>query len=330
MYKLLGLGCILAILGCKYTSDDPVKPAPLPPVPPVKITVDQARQLIQQNDLEKIVHYLASPELKGRMTGKPGNRTTADFIEYRYKQLKLTTGRQKFNSQYGETENVYAILPGKLKECICIVAHFDHIGATLSLARDRVNRDHLGADDNASGTAIVLELAEAFSALRDNNYTLIFLNVTAEEFGLWGSKHYVNNPVRPLSDTVLCVNFDMDGRLRNNNLMVFGANIFPEFPTYLAERYDLNLNTGMGSGGSDHASFANKNIPYLFFHTGLHSDYHTVKDTADKINYPGLTTVSKFAFDVIIELDRKANEMVMPMYLGPKLDITHDHGVIEW
>jgi len=204
--------------------------------------------------------------------------------------------------------NIIGVLPGtdpQLKnEAIVIGAHYDHLGqgGAGSLAVNSTEIHH-GADDNASGTAAVIELARMFAAKHDNKRTLIFVAFSGEEEGLFGSNWYVNHPVFPLDKTVAMINLDMVGRLKDDKLTIGGIGTAAEWPR-LTEfnnssfvvptssggiglaRFFLQLNDD-GFGPSDHSSFYGKKIPVLFFFTGTHDDYHKPSDTADKINYVG-------------------------------------------
>ena len=172
---------------------------------------------------------------------------------------------------------------------------------TTSDARGRVV--YAGADDNASGTAVVLELARAFATAGGAARTLVFALFSGEEIGLLGSRHYVRNPTVPIERTVAMINFDMVGRLRDRPLGVGGVatggglkavvdNASRELGIALADRE-------APGGGSDHAPFYGAGVPVLFFHTGAHADYHRPTDTADKIDADGLAQVAAVAGRVI-------------------------------
>ncbi|MBO0725209.1 MAG: M20/M25/M40 family metallo-hydrolase [Blastocatellia bacterium] len=208
--------------------------------------------------------------------------------------------------------NVVGVIEGndpKLKrEYIVIGAHYDHLGhgGDSSLAPNSSDVHH-GADDNASGTAGLLELARIFSAQRGQlRRSFIFIAFSGEESGLIGSNAYVNNPAAPLADTVAMLNMDMIGRLRDNKLTVGGIGTSPEFRK-LVERlnngFTLQLSED-GFGPSDHSSFYAKQIPVFFFYTGVHDDYHKPSDTADKINYEGQAKVVGFVAEVARAIDR--------------------------
>ncbi len=224
-----------------------------------------------------------------------------------------------------EAYNVIGILEGRdpaLKtEAIVIGAHYDHLGrgGRSSLSPDSGDIHH-GADDNASGTSAMLELARQFAKDKNNKRTIIFMAFGGEEEGLLGSKHYVNNPVWPLDKTVAMINMDMVGRLTENKLTIGGIGTADEWKG-LVERLNteedttpspflLQLNQD-GFGPSDHSSFYGKQIPVLFFFTGTHTDYHKPSDTADKINLGGLVKITNYVSAVARSVD---NLPARPVY----------------
>jgi aminopeptidase YwaD len=213
-----------------------------------------------------------------------------------------------------DTYNVIGVLEGtdpQLKnEAIIIGAHFDHLGhgGPESLAPNSTEIHH-GADDNASGTAAVMELAREFAAAKNNKRTLIFMCFSGEEEGLLGSKAYTNMPVFPLDKTVTMINMDMVGRMKDNKLNVQGIGTASEWKDLVnsknpqASAFALQL-ADDGFGPSDHSSFYAKQIPVLFFFTGSHEDYHKPSDTADKINYAGESRVISYMADIIKSIDQ--------------------------
>lgn len=191
--------------------------------------------------------------------------------------------------------NVTAYLPGKTAEYVIIGAHYDHLGLgdEHSLAPNQLGAIHPGADDNASGTAGVIELARWFSKQPQPKRGILFLAFAGEELGLLGSNWYVNHPELPEGNAVAMLNLDMIGRVRDGKVYVSGAQTGTTLAKILEEvqppaplRIDQggkNSGTNM-SDASDHASFTAKQIPALFFFSGLHADYHKPGDTADKID----------------------------------------------
>lgn len=188
--------------------------------------------------------------------------------------------------------NVAAYLPGETDEYVVIGAHFDHLGLgeQSSMAPDQAGKAvHPGADDNASGTAGLLELAAYFAGRPKQKCGILFLAFSGEELGLIGSNFYVNNPLLPLNKAVAMINMDMIGRIQNGRVYVGGTgtgdslkNILEEAKAGSPLQFDYSDQGGYGS--SDHFSFVNKEVPVLFFFSGLHADYHKPSDTWDKIN----------------------------------------------
>jgi hypothetical protein len=210
--------------------------------------------------------------------------------------------------RHGVTANIIGLVEGtdpKLKdEYIVIGAHMDHLGWGYqggSMYTGRLPAIHYGADDNASGTAGLLELAQYFAA-NPPKRSLIFIAFSGEEIGLLGSAHYTRHPIIPLEKTVAMLNMDMIGRLRENRLDVMGVGSSPAWRPLLEElnkEAGFNLALGeSGFGGSDHVSFLTKKIPVLFFFTGMHREYHTPADKPETINAPGTARVVRLVAQV--------------------------------
>ena len=199
-------------------------------------------------------------------------------------------------------DNVIGILPGSdpgLKnENIVIAAHFDHLGFGHYGTRGASTEGqiHHGADDNASGTAVLLRVAERMASSNSKPArTIVFAAFSGEELGLHGSRHYVSHPPFPISSTKAMLNLDMVGRLRNDRLTVFGARSAKELSTTITEeasKLALRITESDGIGRSDHMSFYTKKIPAVHFFTGTHADYHRPSDTWDKLNIDGMGKVA--------------------------------------
>ncbi len=235
-----------------------------------------------------------------------------------------------------EARNVIGVLPGTdptLKnEAIVIGAHYDHLGHGGQGSLDVNSTEiHHGADDNASGTAAVIELARQFAAERKNKRTIIFMAFSGEEEGLLGSQFYVSHPLFPLEKTVAMINLDMVGRLKDGKLNVGGIGTAAEWKSMVVTKnvsenaglsvvklnsaagepdrkgsltkFNLSLNDD-GFGPSDHSSFYGKKVPVLFFFTGTHNDYHKPSDTADKINYEGEATIIEYISNILHSIDQ--------------------------
>lgn len=211
------------------------------------------------------------------------------------------------------TYNVVARLEGrdeKLKdEMVVLGAHCDHVGlgnfGSLLGAKGK-GRIHPGADDNASGTAGLLEAAQYFAALKGEERprrSIVFIAFSGEEKGLLGSQHWVEHPTAPLKDVVAMVNMDMIGRSQDGHVQISGVGTSPGFKALVEEAVqDSDLKVALGSSGvapSDNTTFFNKNIPVLFFFTGTHPDYHQPGDTWDKINAPVAAEVARIACRVL-------------------------------
>ena len=205
--------------------------------------------------------------------------------------------------------NVVGYLPGTTNEYVVIGAHYDHLGLgeQYSLAPDQTGTIHPGADDNASGTAALLALARWFGAQPKIKRGVVFIAFAGEEIGLLGSTHYTAHPALPLSDAVAMINMDMIGRLRERKLTV-GATASGEglrtLITELGRNAGLELQTDDQAvyGSSDHTTFQARQIPSLFFFTGLHADYHRPTDTAERIDPKATAQVVNFIGTVAREL----------------------------
>ena len=223
----------------------------------------------------------------------------------------IVNGKGEIVRELANTRNVMMLLPGddpKMKsEYIILGAHFDHLGmggpGSGSRALDTIGIHH-GADDNASGVAMMLELAKKFAQTKGSHKrSIIFLSFSGEEEGLLGSKHFVDDPCIDLSKVDAMINMDMVGRLNETNNMEIGG---VGTATGLKELVYANSDTSVikltlspeGYGPSDHSSFYGKNIPVLFYFTGAHMDYHTPTDTWEKINYKGMVEISALIFKV--------------------------------
>lgn len=209
------------------------------------------------------------------------------------------------------TDNVGAVLEGKgaLKDEIVVIgAHYDHVGYGYFGSRDGASgrgKIHPGADDNASGTAGVLQAAEQmakwYAALPEgaSARSVLFIGFCAEESGLNGSRFYATNPIAPIGKHQAMINLDMIGRLRKDAIEAYGVGTAKGFADWLKPYFDASGFTisprNSGLGPSDHASFASEGVPVIFLHTGLHEEYHRTVDTADTINSEGGARVSDLA-----------------------------------
>ena len=287
-----------------------------------------------QGEMRRTVEYLASQELGGRYPDTAGDTLASEFIVGRLRSLKLkriVKGKKKTgyyqDFTYGKdvqrtTHNIIAVLPGKdrrLKdEYIVVGSHYDHLGmggqGSGSRRPDTLGV-HPGADDNASGDAVVLQLARYFKKARPAR-SIIFAFFGAEEQGIVGSKRFVEwmrqeDPCRihlpaGLEGIVAMVNLDMVGRMRDNALSVSGTGTSTDFKALAemaAERTQLTITcTPDGYGPSDQASFVAADIPVLYLTTGGHMEYHTPDDVPSTLSYDGMQRTLDFARELVTEL----------------------------
>jgi hypothetical protein len=292
------------------------------------------------NHLYRDIAYLANDRLEGRRAGTAGNDSAAVYIARRHAALGLRplaidttrsecrvspapstclTFLQGFLARGTEvsraghpegvrTQNVVAMVPGSDQalrdEYVVIGAHFDHLGRSTAGSLDPEAKGVIrnGADDNASGTAAVMELARLFAA-HPARRSIIVVSFSGEEIGLLGSQWFVDHAPVALDSISAMVNLDMVGRLRNDKLIVYGVSTATELPSIIASANvapALSISSvGDGFGPSDHSSFYAKGIPVLHFFTDLHEDYHRASDKIDKINALGEAHVVDLAERVV-------------------------------
>lgn len=235
------------------------------------------------------------------------------YIDKNFKSLSQPLGQWTadiefaFKEEQAETANVIGVLKGAgplAHEAIVVGAHYDHLGyGGFGSRKPNSNAIHNGADDNASGTAAVIELARRL-ATRDGQPArqIVFVAFSGEERGLIGSSHYVKNPVVPLEQTVAMLNFDMVGNLRNAELGVHGTGSgrgLADVVSAVAADSPLTIKQGDGViSASDHFSFYQRKVPVVFFFTGLTDIYHTPEDDYETLNLPGLEQVATFAAEM--------------------------------
>jgi hypothetical protein len=229
-----------------------------------------------------------------------------------------------------QTRNVIGVVRGSdtqlAEEAIVIGAHYDHLGLgeRNSLAPSQAGQVHAGADDNASGTSVLLELARAISARPQKlRRSVVFIAFSGEELGLLGSGWYTKNPAWPLEQTAAMLNLDMVGRPRDNKLFVGGIGTSPAFQEIVQQANQAGFQLSFqqsGYGSSDHSSFYVKNIPVLFFFSGLHADYHKPSDTPEKIQYADAARVGDLAFraaEKLANLDARPQFVRVQEQVGP-------------
>jgi Zn-dependent M28 family amino/carboxypeptidase len=292
-------------------------------------------------ELKDMLYTYASDDFEGRKTGEPGQKKAVEFIKNHYVSNGIESPIaeddyfQEIPSSYfgngiKDSENVIAYIKGseKPEEVLIISAHLDHIGIGKN---GEINN---GADDDGSGTVAILEIAEAFKAAEKAGNgpkrTVVFLHVTGEELGLFGSRYYADeDPIFPLKNTVADLNIDMIGRIDpkheasgKNYLYLIGSdklstelhNVSEEInKKYFNLDFDYTYNDDNDPNRfyyrSDHYNFAKNNIPVIFYFNGTHADYHRPTDTPDKINYDYLETRAKLIFHTAWEIANREERL---------------------
>lgn len=284
----------------------------------------------QIETLKEDVEFLSSDALEGRQTGTKGEEEAAKYIAKRFKDLKLqekgTNGYLQTFSFKPKTDphsevvfttmaedstitgtNVLGYIDNNAENTIVIGAHYDHLGfgGDGSLFRGDEKAIHNGADDNASGVAVMLDLAKKLQKTNTNN-NYLFIAFSGEEMGLLGSNYFVKNPTFDIKKVNYMINMDMVGRLKQDStLAVYGVGTSTRFKQTLKannDKFKLVENES-GVGPSDHTSFYLSDIPVLHFFTGQHEDYHKPSDDFEKLNYEGMNTISNYIFAVISDLN---------------------------
>ncbi|HET9744336.1 MAG TPA: M20/M25/M40 family metallo-hydrolase [Chitinophagaceae bacterium] len=218
-------------------------------------------------------------------------------------KLKVDIGEKKRTGR-----NVVGFLDNGAARTVILGAHYDHLGYgedNNSMLRTGEKAIHNGADDNASGTAALIELARILKASKQKNNNYLFIAFSAEELGLNGSKFFTEKPTIDFSNVNYMINMDMVGRLNdsNNTVTIGGYGTSPQWsllidPGNKKNPFVIRIDSS-GTGPSDHTSFYRKDIPVLFFFTGLHTDYHKPSDDADKVNYPGATRIINYIYSIV-------------------------------
>ena len=280
-------------------------------------------------DFKSRVGYLASDKLGGRSAGSKGDILARDYMIDLFEKSSSSVLVQDFEvitnrrtQETAMTHNVIAVLPGNdsilKEEYVIIGGHYDTTANPPKARRLFFDNINNGADDNASGTAMVLELFEKYASTNNHKRTLVFILFGGEELGLLGSKYYTENPTIDLEKVQLMVNLDMIGRLDEEKNVYLGgvptAYGLSETlqPFFEASELKVTSYEHTASGvrslfsRSDHYNFYRKDVPSLFFFTGIHKDYHTPRDEADLVNYEGLKLISDLAEKVI---DNAANRV---------------------
>lgn len=316
------LGLSLLFLACSSSQNPQVL------TKPTELTINP-------DSLKSYVYALASDRFEGRQTGAEGQREAAQYLADFYQNIKLMpphgalTYFQNIPSAYltkqsglplQDSENVWAYLPGKTQhdEILILSAHYDHMGIVG-------DSTFYGADDNASGTATLMEVARLFQEANKQGLvskrSILFLHFTGEEYGLHGSNFYTENPIVPLSQSFANLNMDMIGRrspdYKGSEDYVFligsdrlSMDLHRVSEAVNAQSVNLDLDYTFNDPNdpqqlyyrSDHYNFAKHNIPIIFYTNGIHEDYHKTTDTPDKIDYPLLRKRAQLIFNTAWEL----------------------------
>lgn len=293
------------------------------------LTISCKKETPNPVSIAEDVQFLASDSLQGRATGTTTELQAADYLKQRMEQMGLQpmgnagTYFQTFTFRderdpHKEVEyvsasdstttgtNVIGYIDNQAEHTVVIGAHYDHLGygGQGSLHRGQPEI-HNGADDNASGVSVMLQLAERLNdSIPGSNY--LFMAFSGEELGLLGSNYFVKNPTIDLKKVNYMINLDMVGRLRpDSTLSISGTGTAKRWnQTLNANNTDFNLVLKeSGVGPSDHTSFYLQDIPVLHFFTGQHEDYHKPSDDSDKLNYEGMDRIASYIYDVVEDLD---------------------------
>lgn len=331
MTRLFILALSLAFLSCKTNSTHHSSNSP-----------STYGEQISAQKLKKHLYIIASDSLEGRMTSSIGHEKALEYIENHYKEIEVPGGMpdQSYlqtvpssffqrGADFGDSYNLLAFIEGSEypNEVIVISAHSDHIGVRND------GEIYNGADDNGSGTVTLMELARVFKKAADAGdrpkRSILFLHVTGEEIGLYGSRYYADeNPIYPLDNTICNLNIDMIGRIdpqKENNpeyIYLIGSD---KISTELheisemanAQYTNLELDYTYNDDNdpnrfyyrSDHYNFAKNGIPVIFYFNGVHEDYHAVGDTPDKIDYDLLAKRAKLIFYTAWEVANKEERL---------------------
>jgi len=303
-------------------------------------SVDYA-STITSEDLKTHLYIYASDDMEGRMTGSEGQKKAANYLRDFYKKQGIAAPEgfenyfQPIPAEYFSrsrdpkpSENVVAFIKGSEfpDEIIVLSAHLDHVG------KDKDGNVYNGADDDGSGTVAMLEMAQAFQqAVKDGNgpkRSILFLHVTGEEIGLYGSRYYTDNPIYPLANTVCNLNTDMIGRIdpdkkeNPNYIYLIGSDKLSQVLHNVSEEINskftnLELDYTYNDENdpnrfyyrSDHYNFAKNNIPIIFYFNGVHEDYHKISDTPDKIEYELMTKRTQLIFHTAWEVANRAERI---------------------
>jgi hypothetical protein len=276
----------------------------------------------------KDITFLANDKLEGRATGSEGEKIASEYIAKRFKQLGLAPkgsdgyfqsfsfkpkkdphSEVKFTETTSDSivtgRNVIGFIDNNMENTVIIGAHYDHLGYGDEGSLHRGEKAiHNGADDNASGVSVMLNLADKLKNTNTNNNYLL-MAFSGEEMGLLGSNYFVKNATIDTKKVNYMINMDMVGRLKNSTLAIYGTGTSPIWSqTINSLNSDFKLiEKESGVGPSDHTSFYLNDIPVLHFFTGQHENYHKPSDDAELLNYDGMYQISEYIYAIISDLN---------------------------
>lgn len=340
LIPLLGLAVVVS---CGTTKTSEGASAQTSSMPKTDKAFHSAYKTIKADELKKNLYVIASDEMGGRDTGSPGQKKAGEYMINYYKSLGINPPKSlgsyyqkvpaEFMNKRGggklpDSENILAFIEGseKPEEIVVISAHYDHVGTKNGVVYN-------GADDDGSGTVAVMQIAKAFQeakkAGKGPKRSILFLHVTGEEHGLFGSDYYTSNPVFPLANTVVDLNIDMIGRDDVENrgkqyVYVIGSEMLSSQLKVINEeankktnnlelnyKYDDPADQEQLYYRSDHYNFAKNNVPVAFFFDGIHEDYHKPGDDPEKIDYPLLEKRTQLVFATAWEIANRAERIVV-------------------
>jgi Zn-dependent M28 family amino/carboxypeptidase len=276
------------------------------------------------DNIEEHLNVLAHDSMFGRLAGSEQELLAAEYIRDEYIEYGLAPGIDLYMQTFDGgpagpplderyvSQNVLAVIPGEgslAGEWLVLGAHYDHVGWIMQADTALV---YNGADDNASGTALLLELARGLAEWEamggrgpQGRRSIMIHTYGAEEAGLVGSRHFCENPTVPIGDIVAMLNFDMVGRFGQNGLILIGYSSSPDWLDILSEvdgETPEFRTSDSGLSRSDQACFYERQRPVLFFHTGSHSEYHTPYDDIELIDLDGMMTIGELAAGLVVRL----------------------------
>jgi hypothetical protein len=316
-----------AVLAGKEVASDDIEKISLPE----RQALAMLAPLFSEEQMLAHVSYLAAEDLQGRGLGTAGLDKAADYIAAEFKKAGLTPGAedgtffQKWQESNGpdgkevQLNNVIGYIPGKKQEwkdqSVVICAHYDHLGLGWPDVREgNEGKIHYGADDNASGVAVLIELAKLISSSMEPDRTIVFVALSGEESGLRGSRNYVNNYKKfPANKIIGAINLDTIGRLNDQKILILSSSSASEWK-------HIAMGIGFVTGipyelvaqdldASDQVSFIEAGIPAIQLFSGPHSDYHRPTDTVDKIDAEGMVKIASFTREAVAYLAERENPM---------------------